>query len=189
MCVKAASNRFSPLPAVINDTSNLSTNWTAPVAGFLKVNVDGALFSASNSFGLGGLARDANGHLIEAFCLHKPGCVQPSLVEAIGVKEALSWIKTKGWEHVILETDSLVVVQALQSNVVMQSLFGSTITYCRNLLKSLPYVNVCFVKRSANNAAHCLARGACFWLDCIFVGSNVPDAINNAVMADLAILS
>ncbi|KAM6557117.1 hypothetical protein CsatB_004136 [Cannabis sativa] len=185
----AAANRFSPLPAVINDTSNLSNNWTPPAAGFLKVNTDGALFSASNSFGLGGLARDANGQFIEAFCLHKPGCVQPSLVEAFGVKEALSWIKTKGWEHVILETDSLVVVQALQSNVAMQSLFGSTITYCRNLLKSLPFVNVCFVKRSANNAAHCLARGACFWSDCNFVDSNVPDVINNAVMADLAILS
>uniref|UniRef100_A0A803PB72 RNase H type-1 domain-containing protein n=1 Tax=Cannabis sativa TaxID=3483 RepID=A0A803PB72_CANSA len=134
-----SSNRFSPLSAVINNTSNNSTNWTAPAAGFLKVNVDGAVFAASDCYGLGGLARDANGHLIEAFCLHKAGCVQPSLVEAIGVKEALSWIKKKGWEHVILETDSLVVVQALQN--------------------------------------------------CLFVGSNVPDAINNDVMADLAILS
>uniref|UniRef100_A0A803NYV7 Uncharacterized protein n=1 Tax=Cannabis sativa TaxID=3483 RepID=A0A803NYV7_CANSA len=185
----AAANRFSPLPAVVNNTSNHDNNWTAPDAGFLKVNVDGAVFSASGSFGVGGLARDSNGQLIEAFCMHKAGCFQPSLVEAIGVKEALSWIKNKGWEHVTLETDSLVVVQALQSNVVMHSVFGSTITYCLNLLKSLSHVNVCFVKRSANNAAHCLARGACYWSDCIFVGSNVPTAISTAVMADLAVLS
>ncbi|KAM6544988.1 hypothetical protein CsatB_025724 [Cannabis sativa] len=185
----AAANRFSPLPAVVNNTSNHDNNWTAPDAGFLKVNVDGAVFSASGSFGVGGLARDSNGQLIEVFCMHKAGCFQPSLVEAIGVKEALSWIKNKGWEHVTLETDSLVVVQALQSNVVMHSVFGSTITYCLNLLKSLSHVNVCFVKRSANNTAHCLARGACYWSDCIFVGSNVPTAISTAVMADLVVLS
>uniref|UniRef100_A0A803NGS4 RNase H type-1 domain-containing protein n=1 Tax=Cannabis sativa TaxID=3483 RepID=A0A803NGS4_CANSA len=148
-----------PLPGVVNNTSNNYINWTAPAAGFLKVNVDGAVFSASDSFGVGGLARDSNGQFIEAFCMHKAGCFQPSLVEAIGVKEALSWIKNKGWEHVTLETDSLVVVQALQ------------------------------IKRFANNVVHCLTRGASYWSDCIFVGSNVPDAINNAVMADLAVLS
>uniref|UniRef100_A0A803PEZ1 RNase H type-1 domain-containing protein n=1 Tax=Cannabis sativa TaxID=3483 RepID=A0A803PEZ1_CANSA len=184
----ARSNRFEPLPAIVH-TLCTSEHWIAPELNWVKVNVDGATFASTQSYGVGGIARGSDGRLIEAFCLHKDGCVQPSLVEAIGVKEALSWIKEKGWQRIILETDSLVVVQALESNVEMQSIFGSVIIDCINLLNSLVNVYVRFVKRSANNTAHCLARGACYWSDCIFVSSNVPSTINTAVSADLAFLS
>ncbi|XP_030497977.2 uncharacterized protein LOC115713630 [Cannabis sativa] len=183
----ARSNRFEPLPAIVN-TLCTSEHWIAPEMNWVKVNVDGAIFASTQSYGVGGIARGSDGRLIEAFCLHKADCVQPSLVEAIGVKEALSWIKEKGWQRIILEADSLVVVQALESNVEMQSVFGSVIVDCINLLNSLVNVYVRFVKRSANNTAHCLARGACYWSDCIFVSSNVPSAINIVVSADLAFL-
>ncbi|KAM6600724.1 uncharacterized protein LOC133034004 [Cannabis sativa] len=32
------------------------------------------------------------------------------VIEAMGIKEALSWVKTNNWQHVQIETDSLVSV-------------------------------------------------------------------------------
>uniref|UniRef100_A0A803QFH6 RNase H type-1 domain-containing protein n=1 Tax=Cannabis sativa TaxID=3483 RepID=A0A803QFH6_CANSA len=121
-------------------------HWTAPDVGFVKVIVDGVVFAASQSYGVGGIARGNDGRVIEAFSLHKADCVHPSLVEAIGVIEALSWVKKKGWQHTTIEIDLLVVVQALENNIVMQSVFGSVIDCCLNLLKSLVNVHVCYVK-------------------------------------------
>lgn len=39
------------------------------------------------------------------------------LAEALGVEEVLSWIKEFGRQHVTVETDSLVTIQALGSSV------------------------------------------------------------------------
>ncbi|XP_060974450.1 uncharacterized protein LOC115696255 [Cannabis sativa] len=141
----ARSNRFELLPVILHTYSS-GEHWTAPDVGFVKVIVDGVVFAASQSYGVGGIARGNDGRVIEAFSLHKADCVHPSLVEAIGVIEALSWVKKKGWQHTTIEIDLLVVVQALENNIVMQSVFGSVIDCCLNLLKSLVNVHVCYVK-------------------------------------------
>lgn len=54
--------------------------------------------------------------------------------EAMAIKEALSWIKEKNWSHVQLESDSLVIVQAIRSKIHMLSPLGLLIQECRNLL-------------------------------------------------------
>ncbi|KAF4379060.1 hypothetical protein F8388_022147 [Cannabis sativa] len=81
----ARSNRFELLPVILHTYSS-GEHWTAPDVGFVKVNVDGAVFAASQSYGVGGIARGNDGRVIEAFSLHKANCVHPSLVEAIGVQ-------------------------------------------------------------------------------------------------------
>ena len=67
------------------------------------------------------------------------------MLEAIGIKEALSWIKLKGWKKVTLESDSLFVIQALRSGVIMDSYFGLFISECLNLWRLIPFVNILFV--------------------------------------------
>ncbi|XP_060974712.1 uncharacterized protein LOC133039780 [Cannabis sativa] len=58
------------------------------------------------------------------------GCVTPEIAEVIGIKEALSWIKRKGWEKVVVESDALVVVQAINSSIQMPSQFGLLVEDC-----------------------------------------------------------
>ncbi|KAM6587643.1 hypothetical protein CsatA_010248 [Cannabis sativa] len=184
----AQSHRFDPLlvPAA---TKHKEEHWFKPEINKIKVNVDGAIFHSNGFHGIGAVARDSDGQLIEAFTTLKCGVVQPATVEAFGIKEALSWIKSKGWSNVIVETDSIVSVQALSSSLVMPSIFGLLISDCKSLLNCLVNVCVSFVPRSANRTAHCLARGSCYWSDRIFNVSNVPNAIHSAIMADLAIIS
>ncbi|XP_060965675.1 uncharacterized protein LOC133034580 [Cannabis sativa] len=128
----------------------------------IKVNVNGDLFEQEGRFGMGCVARNRHGAIVEAFKKGKIGCVQLEIAEIIGIKEALSWIATHSWNRVIMETDSLVCVQAIHSGIFMPSQFGLIIQDVRNLLMALSFVDLCFVKRSANKLAHCLTRDSYF---------------------------
>ncbi|KAK9088929.1 hypothetical protein Scep_028011 [Stephania cephalantha] len=88
------------------------------------------------------------------------GVFGPKEAEAIGVREALSWLKEGNMLQVTVETDAQVVVQALSSNSKDLSYFGSLIDDCTELLTDMLSYKVCFVRRSANLAAHKIAREA-----------------------------
>uniref|UniRef100_A0A803R3Z0 RNase H type-1 domain-containing protein n=1 Tax=Cannabis sativa TaxID=3483 RepID=A0A803R3Z0_CANSA len=153
----------------------------------LKINTDGMIFAATTQYGTGIVIRDFHGKLIEARSSLHPGACQPAVVEALSVKEALSWLKMRNLSNVLIETDCIAVVQAINSSVALPYVFGLFVQECQSILSILHNVSVCRVKRSANKTAHCVARGACFWSDSLFTESNVPSALQSIVIADIAI--
>ncbi|KAM6590959.1 hypothetical protein CsatA_013564 [Cannabis sativa] len=159
-------------------------HWVKPIMGKIKVNIDGVIFASDSRFGAAGVARDHQGRFIEGFTVLREGCVDSAIAELIGVKEALSWIKRKQWGSVVVETDSLVVVQAIQSMVNIPSPFGLQVAACRSLMADLPLVTINFVKRSVNKTAHCLARSSCLYSDRIFSEDNVPADFLSIVMVE-----
>ncbi|XP_060964249.1 uncharacterized protein LOC133033488 [Cannabis sativa] len=169
---------------LIDDINNVNEHWKKPMLNTVKVNVDGAIFQAENKFGFGCVARDHNGQLIKAISGSRIGLVQPEVAEIIGVKEALSWIKRKKWANVVIETDALMVVQAIKSSINMPSQFGMIARDCRELLSILNNISLMFVKRYANKAAHCVARGSCLKSDCIFNETDVPFDLRTIVATE-----
>uniref|UniRef100_A0A803NVG0 Reverse transcriptase domain-containing protein n=1 Tax=Cannabis sativa TaxID=3483 RepID=A0A803NVG0_CANSA len=119
----AQVQRTAPLLNV--NYSNGREHWMKPMTHKFKINVDRAIFEAENCFGIGCVIRDQTARLVEAISVSKHGGVTPEIAEAIGVKEALSWIKKKALSDVEIETDSLVVVQAINGGVTMTSQFGA----------------------------------------------------------------
>ena len=89
------------------------------------------------------------------------GSSDPLLAEALSCKEALSWIKELNLNKVIVETDSLMLAQAFNVSADNFSYFGSILGDCQIIAKDLIDVNLVWVRRSANLAAHSLARAAC----------------------------
>ncbi|XVF75801.1 hypothetical protein PTKIN_Ptkin13bG0216100 [Pterospermum kingtungense] len=79
--------------------------WVRPSSGFIKCNVDASLSQASKSIGF-----------------------------AIGLLEALSWIKELGMHNVYFELDALTVVNVINSHHGDISEFGSIFGSCKNLL-------------------------------------------------------
>ncbi|KAM6565218.1 hypothetical protein CsatB_025216 [Cannabis sativa] len=148
----------------------------------IKVNIDGALFEQKGRFGVGCVARDHHGTMVEAFKKGKVGYVQPEIAEIIGIKEALSWIAIHPWDSVVLETDNLVCVQAVQSKVFMSSQFGLIVQDVKNLLLTLSFVELYFVKRSANKLAHCLTRDSCFFTCCVLQLENCSSEVRSIVL-------
>ncbi|XP_030502362.2 uncharacterized protein LOC115717515 [Cannabis sativa] len=182
----AQSRKFDPLH-VPAGTFEGSERWSKPDANKLKINVDGAVFVAENAYGSGIVVRDDGGRLIEAVASYVTGGTQPKLAEIMRIKEALSWVKRKGIQDVVIESDSLLSIQALESSIRMPSVFGLMVVECQTVLFSLVNVKICFVKRSANKVAHCIARNSCFWSGCNFVEGTAPAALQTLILAELAL--
>uniref|UniRef100_A0A803PHD5 Reverse transcriptase zinc-binding domain-containing protein n=1 Tax=Cannabis sativa TaxID=3483 RepID=A0A803PHD5_CANSA len=130
---RAQQSKFEP-PLSHFEVGREVEHWTKPDEFTVKVNVDGSTFEASNAFSYGFISRDANGEIIDASCSSKSGTSSPEIVESLGIKEVLSWIKRKTWSKVVLETDCLIVVQAIHSDVVLPSSFGMLVQDCPHLL-------------------------------------------------------
>lgn len=158
--------------------------WTKPEVHKIKINVDAALFTSANEYGYAFVSRDHSGKLIMAKTVCCLGVVAADLAEAIAFKEALSWIKSKDWNNIVLETDCFKVIQALRSSLVTSSPFGLVISDCKQLLSTIANAAFCFVKRSANSVAHCLARQSINFPDRIFTETNVPSEVLDLCMVD-----
>lgn len=93
--------------------------------------------------------------------MRMPGRISVFEAEAVGVKEALSWLTERPPAQYIVETDSLMVVQALQRHHEYLLEVGNIIEACRSSIASLGSVKVVFVRKLGNRVAHLLARVPC----------------------------
>lgn len=95
--------------------------------------------------------------------------------------------KRNNTQEAIVETDSLVAVQAIRSNSSLLSYFGRVIEDCKRLLEELKgwKVALVFVKRSANSVAHYLARAGYSLADRTWRLSNAQPEFIDVLMNDL----
>lgn len=181
--VKAQSKCDVPIAAFLHTTYG-HEKWQKPPPGTVKLNVDAALFPELGTFSFACLARDHRGQPIGALSRCFNGVILPELAEAMGFREALSWLKTHNWSSIILETDCLLVIQALRSNVSMLSYFGDVILECKSMLTMSNNVSCLFVKRSANNVAHAIAKASYSPADRIFKDGEFPSSNLNVIHVD-----
>ncbi|XP_074378629.1 uncharacterized protein LOC141720175 [Apium graveolens] len=137
--------------------------------GWVKVNTDATVFQ-DGSVGVGCVMRDSQGAFLGARCCRKMGAWSPREAEAIGMKEALSWVIARKNQCCIMESDSRMLVQACNGSPG-EAMFGTIVGDCIQLLKHINPVLVRFTYRSANSVAHALAKanysmsGEREWLD------------------------
>ncbi|KAH9786019.1 reverse transcriptase domain-containing protein [Citrus sinensis] len=135
-----------------------SVCWGKPPVGWLKCNVDAGVSRSQGRVSFGGVIRDSGGDFIAAKCQSFPGSFHPREAEALAVREALSWIKLMQLSKIIIETDCLNVYSALLSPSTSSNGFGLLIADCRAIAQVIGEVRFSFVRRSANAAAHSVAR-------------------------------
>lgn len=82
-------------------------HWSLPQVNSVKVNADAAIFEELNRYAYAVVVRDHEGKLLEARSKCLPGHPSPDMVEAIGIREALSWVKDKGVNNAVVESDCL----------------------------------------------------------------------------------
>ncbi|XP_074347677.1 uncharacterized protein LOC141686548 [Apium graveolens] len=140
-------------------TSNVQAQWEKPPDGWVHINVDAALFEDTRSIGLGSVARDAAGQFIKARSSRWEGLMIPREAEAMGLKEALSWAQASNFRRCIFEIDSQILAVACKGRCD-RSYFDTLVLECITLFQHFDDVLVVFVRRSANLAAHLLAKAA-----------------------------
>lgn len=97
----------------------------------------------------------------------------------MGAREALSWLKDKGQQHVILATDAQVVKRAVDNGIVLTP-FRAIVRDIRTFLQQNCCVTFEFVKREANISL-------CFegesWVDyCDFLPAFLSTCCNHVMM-------
>ncbi|KAL8122999.1 hypothetical protein AgCh_011101 [Apium graveolens] len=133
--------------------------------------------------GIGNVIRDEHGQFIRARNHKLQALYSPREDEALGLKEALSWVKELGYKRCVFETDAKELVEACRS-ARGNTYFHLIVLDCIDLLKHYDEVLVDYVPRSANVVAHELARaiysmsGVHEWVD------TPPDCIRDVLIID-----
>ncbi|XP_059445149.1 uncharacterized protein LOC132176993 [Corylus avellana] len=133
-------------------------NWDHPPFGQLKVNWDVAIDKTMNCMGTGVLIRNHWGQVCAAMCKRLTGIQEPTVGEAMTVLAAVEFSKEQNFHDIILEGDSLLVVQALKDPKHSLCPFGHIIDDAQTLLGTRRSWMVRHVRRLGNQAAHGLAK-------------------------------
>ena len=135
------------------------SRWKPPTSGVYKINFDGALFEEQACAGLGVVIRDSAGLIIGALSqkIRYPGSVD--MVEALAASRAVVFAKELCLQSMVVEGDSLRVIQALIDDRPSRTMFGNVIADIHSLVSNID-CSFCHVKREGNKLAHALARRA-----------------------------
>lgn len=87
--------------------------WEAPPPNWVKANWDIAINSSNQHVGIGVVIRDDKGYVLLSMMKPLSYCVEPSIAKSRGLLEAITIRKDFNLQDVILEGDSLKVVDAM----------------------------------------------------------------------------
>ncbi|CAJ2667453.1 unnamed protein product [Trifolium pratense] len=160
--------------------------WVPPRQGWLKCNVDAGFHNDGRITSGGWCLRNERGQFIRAGSYWKNGAHSILEAEALALLEAMKAACTMNRQHITFESDSQLVVGAIQdANYNGASIFSIIISNIKNLLLLNSNFEVKFVKRQANLVAHKLARVAKSWASrCDFY--SIPPCIENLLINEMS---
>uniref|UniRef100_A0A803NF84 RNase H type-1 domain-containing protein n=1 Tax=Cannabis sativa TaxID=3483 RepID=A0A803NF84_CANSA len=161
--------------------------WSPPSSNGFKLNVDAATNYEQKKLGIGAILRDHDGMVVAALSKVVQGSFRSDEMEAKSLFHALNWATQSQLTITHIETDALRVSTALNSATNDLSSFSSLIFDVRCLLSFFPGVLVSHVKRSANQAAHGLAKFALGLDDDISWMGEIPYPIFSVVVNDFSL--
>lgn len=151
------------------------------------MNVDASVYEGANSFSVGMVTRDHQGSFLGAKTMRFAGHVSILEAELVGILEALKWVQELAYQEVIIESDSMLSVAAINKNVQNLLELGNLINQCHAIIGGRVGIVVDFVKKQANKVAHKLARESCA-LNSFVVFSSPPISLLGTLMSDVSML-
>ncbi|KAL0404160.1 UNVERIFIED_CONTAM: putative ribonuclease H protein [Sesamum radiatum] len=88
------------------------------------------------------------------------GVTNPEHGEALAALLAIDLCHQQSWNSCIIEGDCIQVIQNLKTPTVDSSVIAPIIFDGRSIARKVPNILFCYVKRTANQAAHALAKAA-----------------------------
>ena len=104
---RSANSTLEPIPR------SQIVRWSPPPSTRYKINLDGAVFKAQKSIGIGVLIRDEQGRVVAVLSQKLNAPLGALEVEAKVVEVALQFARDVGISDFIMEGDSLIVHNAL----------------------------------------------------------------------------
>ncbi|XP_065623642.1 uncharacterized protein LOC136064997 [Quercus suber] len=161
------------------------TRWQAPDQDNYKVNFNGALFSEANTAGIGVVIRNEEGQVMVSLSQKTTLPFTAIEVEAMAARRALELALETGFQQIILEGDSQILLSALEKNFHTLSNFGHLITDIQYLASCFSKMQYSHVRKHCNTVAHSLARRAVSLSQMQVWMEDVPPDITHVLQADL----
>jgi ribonuclease HI len=174
----------------INDNSKtpsckLKEPWLCPDEGWVKVNVDGAFRAAEGNGGGGVVIRDHHGGFVSGANHFFPHVTDAEGAELLACRRGLVLAQASQVRKLVLETDSTGVAAKLRRDDQDRSSYGALIEEIKFLLSGFEDASVRAVRRSANEAAHLLAKLGCENKVCNEWFEVPPMCVENQIVCDL----
>ena len=133
--------------------------WVAPPLDYYKINVDGAIAGERSMSCAGVVIQDNRGLVIATGSKVLNGAYVAEVTKALAVEEGIRLAKELELPQVIIESDSVVVIEAISAGNCNVEL-GPIVQGSLELLRSFKSWKVRHLKRDYNKAAHDLAQVA-----------------------------
>lgn len=164
--------------------SKQTVKWYPPAEGKFKINVDAAVLHEAEVASIGMVIRDHTGLFVEGRVKKLLNQESVFAAEAMGVCEAVDWAIEKQLQDITIETDSLLIVRALQTRSMNALEVGNILQKCIKSLEENPSFEVVFVQRRANKVAHEMAKLPCL-VDCYNLFTSPPNSMLEIIMSDV----
>lgn len=133
--------------------------WRPPPRGVTKLNIDASFTEKRKIAHAGIVARNEKGQIVAGLAKIFPA-TSPLMAEALSFREPLTFAGSMGMTRIIVESDSLELVQACRNKIVRGEVF--------NIVKDIVFLKTQFqhsaftwVSRVGNGVAHQVAHLAC----------------------------
>jgi ribonuclease HI len=136
--------------------------------------------------GIGVVVRDYAGGVVATKSVTKDYICDPVVAEALALWTAVELFGQLGFNDVIFEGDCLEVVRGIREEGRNVTRYGSTLEETKEMLKDCRHWEISHARRTANEAAHRVAKMAVslnvnqLWL------TTTPPCIRDVVLADIA---
>lgn len=179
---KSIQNPSSTAFAIQAITSNSSSatdqkkvekiGWVKPPSNHYKLNVDAAFF-----YGRTGAAavvlRNSKGEALAGASWIPHHVLDATTAEAVAIQRGLEMVEDLGCQQIIVESDSLEVIQACNGVIEIWSPYTAILAECFQIAYQIGTVSFVHCFREANRLAHNLARYS-FSLNSSFVWDGDP---------------
>ncbi|KAF7842214.1 reverse transcriptase [Senna tora] len=163
-------------------------SWKPPKQDWMKINVDGSHRKDDNSICCGGVVRDNSGRWITGFT-KRLGHGSAFQAEIWAILLGLRFSHDKGFPKVIIETDSIMALNFVQSNTDIQHPLGGIRARIRELLSMDWQVKLVHTYREGNMVADALANAGHDQLLDIRISESIPSVCIFAFQNDCSNLS
>ncbi|XP_074317965.1 uncharacterized protein LOC141654747 [Silene latifolia] len=161
--------------------------WKPASNGYVKINVDAGV-KEGEGVSAGVVCRDTRGEVLWGLTVVRSSEWEPRFTEAVAVYDGLQEAQIRGHQAVVVESDCLQVIEALQAHRNGRSLFLLLIEDILSLSNSFHSVIWSHTSRINNSVAHALAHvfprivGKTVWSNLL------PPIADSAVAYDLSLI-
>jgi ribonuclease HI len=132
--------------------------WSLPRSGWAKLNLDARFCRDSGQACCGVVVRDQSGAVMLSAWKYLENIASPEEAEALACLEGMRVAVDYMRQPLQVESDCMVLINALQSPYPDRASWLGTITEIKELSQLFPDCNFNHVRRTGNQAAHALAQ-------------------------------